>query len=341
MTIPELTLTGKKFSTYRDTSKKYLPSFQQFQAISERADIIRNIKPDQIKRSDVLSEQFIEAYHLYRSLPAPAKKQLRDNGKAQMGWWDEDTETFVAADTAPHSRGVMFIMKSIECNFTCAITGIKVDNIGYLQIDHIIPLTAGGTDHPSNWLIVDAKVNQYKNNYDLDWLIQRAEETVSAGEQVYLNRDNKSNTRIAKKNIHKDIINDWDPTDGLTLFNTYTARGLQSYLRYVARKYKVNQLGTKRPKRAGGDHGNYSQVVYALTRLVVEDLEDGKRLHKECQAKGKLYDAKIITNVDLVNYYADVVEYVKQKTGFSWEYTDRESFVSELLTYVKPLHETN
>ena len=341
MTFPELTLTGKKFPTYRDTSKKYFPSFEQFQAIVERADHIRSIKPDQIKRSDVLSEEFTVAYHLYRSLPAPAKKQLRDNGKAQMGWWDEDTESFVANNTAPDSRGVMFIMKAIEYNFTCGITGLKVDNIGYFQIDHIIPLTAGGTDHPSNWLLVDAKVNQYKNNYDFDWLIQQAEEVVSAGEQAYLKRDNKSNTRIAQKNIHKDIINNWDPTDGLNLFNTYTTRGLRSYLRYVARKYKVNQLGTKRPKRAGGDHGNYTQVVYALTRLVVEHEEEGKRLHKECQAKGKLYDAKVITNLDLVNHYADVVEYVKHKTGFSWEYTDRESFVSELLNYVKPLHEIN
>lgn len=341
MTIPEITPTDKKFPTYRDLSKKYFPSFQQFQCIVERAEYIRQIAPASTKRADVLTPEFVQAYHIYRSLPAPAKRQLRDNGKAQSGWWDEDTESFVPGNTAPHSRGVMFIMKAIECNFTCAITGIKVDNIGYLQIDHIIPLTSGGTDHPSNWLIVDAKINQYKNNYSLDWLIQEASKIVSAGEEEHSKKDSKSNTRITKKNIHKDTIIKWDSTDGLNLFNTYCQKGLNSYLRYVARKYKVNQLGTKRPARAGGDHGNYSQVVYALTRLVVENEEDGKRLHKECQAKGKLYDAKLITNVDLVNHYADVVEYVKDKTGFSWKYTDRQSLVTELLKYVKPIHETN
>lgn len=334
MIISELTLTDKNnFPTYKDKSKSYFPSLEQFNEIVKRSEIIKNITSTEKQKVNVLDENYILAFQTYRSLPTKAKSQLNNNGKAQNGWWDDDTETFVKGKNAPDSRGILFLLKCIESNFTCAITGLKASNIGYLQIDHIIPLTNGGTDHPSNWLIVDAKINEYKNNNNFDWLINKAK-YYTEDENRYHDKVENDAKRIKKKNSHKKVIEEWDYNDGMTLFNKYLQKGLNGNIKYIAKKYKINQLRVERPERNGSDQGNYVEVVYALTRLLFDDEQEAKKIHKECQYKSKLYYDKVISGLDLLNYYADVIEYIREKTGFSWKYKDRNTFIKGKQKYV-------
>jgi len=87
--------------------------------------------------------------------------------KQKYKWTKEEALEFIE-NNLEKSRGHYVIDEWFSYDWGSGLNSITKDKMYSPQLDHIIPKSEGGTDHPSNMRIRDARLNQNKGDTNTD-----------------------------------------------------------------------------------------------------------------------------------------------------------------------------
>lgn len=211
----------------------------QYNSSTENARVFSAVEAQSlISRSHILHENNIKEFNSYaslsdsqileiaeatiNSLPAKLRNKIGKSGSPAMFWAGDnifkDRRSFKVADIKV--RGAAVLAQYLRQNGLDAYTLINNISIFDMDVDHVVPVSRGGLDEPSNWVLTRGGLNQLRGNKTLadfvqsavDWVAMSAEE-----KEAYIKRQAEAklkNSVIKKIEYNKIIDSSYIVADG-------------------------------------------------------------------------------------------------------------------------------
>ena len=179
-------------------------------------ETLKMLRKEATSRGVTLPRRELEM--IYDALPDSLRKSMNSAGRAHEKWWagsDENgNDIFRSGTTGNRERGLAVLDLWLKQGGTSAYesAGGRVWSLKDMNIEHFVPKSKGGTDSPSNWLLVRAGANQARGSKGIaEWIngLPKSEKEYKSFLSNY--RSEKTKGRL-KKAIQK-AMNPKDYTD--------------------------------------------------------------------------------------------------------------------------------
>lgn len=133
---------------------------EEFETITRIKEVCSNKVPS-------LDTKKVILYALERFLEREAPKKLpkqKSNIKPPTPIRQKHTSDMKRPRVPPAQRRRLLISAGYQCEFLSPITGKRCEARTHLDIDHIIPLSKGGSHTPANWRVLCASHNRIVRN---------------------------------------------------------------------------------------------------------------------------------------------------------------------------------
>lgn len=202
-------------------SERRALTWEEVQGLKKRKDLLgeaevkeeatRALLKDALSRGLRLPRAELEM--IYDAMPESTQKSLASSGRAKGGkWWggkdEEGNDRF--SRSATKERGIAVLDLWLRQGGTDAYQGRggKIWAPQDLNIEHIRPLSQGGTDSPSNWILARAGAQQARGVKDLkSWV-----EKLPNSEREYKNYLSDYKSDKSKKRVKKAVLSALDPS---------------------------------------------------------------------------------------------------------------------------------
>jgi hypothetical protein len=148
---------------------------------------------------------------IYDALPQSAKNQLAGSGNPGAGKWyalDKDGNEITTGKGKTRDRGIAFLDMYFRQGGTDAYGNSKrVFSPADFDVEHIRPMSKGGIDHPSNWVLARSGAQRQRAEQELGKFIDRLPDPKdrAALAKYYADAKSKSLTKDAAKAALKQV----------------------------------------------------------------------------------------------------------------------------------------
>lgn len=204
-------LTKPQLEFKRDTARATTraSTFKEIQDLKKRRDLLGNAEFDREAMKLLQKDAFGRGLRLRRNelemlldaLPASTQKSLGASGKATGKWWagKDENGNDVFSKTPTRERALAVLDMWYRQGGTSAYSGrgSKVWAPQDLDVEHIRPLTKGGADSPSNWILARGGAQQNRNNTELGkWIDSLPKNETEYRAYLSSHRKEKTRSRI-------------------------------------------------------------------------------------------------------------------------------------------------
>lgn len=209
-------LTKPQLEFKRDVNRaerQALP-FKEIQDLKKRRDLLGNAEVDREAMKQLQKDAFGRGLRLRRNelemlfdaLPKATQDSMMASGKATGKWWagKDENGNDVFSKSPTRERGLAVYDMWLRQGGTSAYSGrgSKVWAPQDLDVEHMRPMSKGGADSPSNWILARAGAQRKRQNEELGKWIDKLPKS-EAEYKTYISdyRSNKSKSRIKKATL--------------------------------------------------------------------------------------------------------------------------------------------